>query len=109
MGSIIATQTTFCVVVEKDLYLKVLHKLNVEKVQRMTRFLRQIEFMQNWTNKEIANINYLLKLREFKNQGHVIMREGKPNQEVIIVKEGSVVLTKRSMSKVYMNQVSGII
>lgn len=67
MGTIIATQTTFCVVVEKDIYLKVLNKLNIEKVQRMTKFLRQIEFMQNWTTKEILQINYLFKLREYKH------------------------------------------
>lgn len=76
MGTIIATQTTFCVVVEKDIYLKVLNKLNIEKVQRMTKFLRQIEFMQNWTTKEILQINYLFKLREYKHPGQIIIQEG---------------------------------
>lgn len=69
----IANDECFCAVVEKDIYLKVLNKLQTEKNHRMNRFLRQIEFIHNWTSKEVMTFNYQLKVKDLKKSGSVII------------------------------------
>jgi signal-transduction protein with cAMP-binding, CBS, and nucleotidyltransferase domain len=52
---------------------------------------------------------YLLKVKECAKSGSVIIQEGKPSSIVVIVKEGSVEVTKRNMEHIHMNTLSGII
>lgn len=108
-GTCKANSETYCAVVEKELYLKVLNKLNMDKAQRMNRFLRQIKFVHAWTSKEVTTFKYLLKVKEIKRCGTKIIMEGLMSNEVIIVKDGAVEVTKCNFSKVFMNNISGII
>lgn len=65
-GTCIAEKNSFCAIVDRPLYLKIIKKLNQEKIARITKFLRQIEFIRCWSVKEVLALYYMLKLETFK-------------------------------------------
>jgi len=48
-------------------------------------------------------------VKEVSRSGHIIIKEGKPSNLVIIVKEGAVEVSKSNLSHIYINKISGII
>jgi hypothetical protein len=74
-GTCIAEENTFCAIVDRATYVKIIRKLNQEKMARITRFLRQIEFIRFWSVKEVLSLNYLLTLNSIKGPGHVVINE----------------------------------
>lgn len=108
-GTCIAEQNSFCAIVDRATYVKIIRKLNQEKMSRITRFLRQIEFIRYWTVKEVLSFNYLLKLRIVKAPGYIIINEKTNCSQVVIVQTGELEVVLKNSSNLYMNQNSGIV
>jgi hypothetical protein len=71
---IAATDAYLCLV-EKQTYVKIIRKINTERYQRMSAFLKQIPFIRNWTHKEISFFMQQLQIREYAVPGSLVMEE----------------------------------
>ena len=83
-----AFEDSFCAIVDRTTYTKIIKRINQEKIANISRFLRQIDFMRNWSQKEILTFSYLMNLKTFEQPGQVILCEKKICDQVIIVKSG---------------------
>jgi len=108
-GTCIAEEMTFCALVDRKTYVKIIRKLNQEKVTRITRFLRQLEFIRYWSVKEVLALYYMLTLKTFKLAGQVVVTEREECDKVVIVRSGEFEVILRNPTRVYMNQISGML
>jgi hypothetical protein len=61
-----AFDDSFCAIVDRTTYTKIIKRINQEKIANISRFLRQIDFMKNWSQKEILTFSYLMNLKTFE-------------------------------------------
>lgn len=95
--------------VEKNLYIKTVKRLHQETLLKRTKFLRQIDFIVNWGSKDVADLNSLLKTLDCSRSNFRVAQEGKPVNNVYIVKSGEFKVTKTGLQNVFMNPKSGMI
>ena len=105
---IAATDAYLCLV-EQQTYVKIIKKINAERYQRMGAFLKQITIIKNWTHKEISFFISQLQIREYAVPGSLVMEEGQPAFNILIVKDGEFEISKRKTTNVFMNAESGTV
>lgn len=65
-----------CLEISKDQYLLKVKKVNQDRLNKQSKFLKQIPFMKKWPNKDIYEFNSFLKLQSYPVPGTVVLQEG---------------------------------
>ena len=107
-GTCIASEDTICGLIHRDQYLSVLDRLKQEETNKIQQFLQQIDWMQRWSNKELQQLIYMLRLQHVP-RGKVLLKEGAQCDSVIFVKSGLFEVIRTDFSTMYQNQISGIL
>jgi hypothetical protein len=106
-GTIATGSECHFAIVKKDSYERLLKKVETEKNKNMTKFLKQIPYIEDWTIREVSGLRYLVKYDRFINRGTIVVREGTPLSKVFIVKEGEFEIVKLDLTNVFYNKSCG--
>ncbi|CAG9312294.1 CNBD2_4 [Blepharisma stoltei] len=88
------TDTHFAIL-EKEDYLKILGKVEAEKLDALIDFFAGIPLFRGWTKKAIGRLTYYFKSKSFIRKG-IVYKQGEESEHVYIVKKGEFELTKWS-------------
>lgn len=72
-------------------------------------FLRQIPYMNQWTNKDVMKIYNNREEHRAENRGQIIAREGDLSAKMFIILEGEVEIVKTNMAKIHFNPETGVL
>ena len=108
-GTVLSQTGCFFAVIGGDSYEKLLRKEMLQEQSNSIVFLRQIPYMNNWSNKDVIKIWNYRDEKIVENRGQVIAREGDLCQKVIIILEGEVEVVKTDLSKLLFNADQGVV
>lgn len=106
-GTCITATDSYCALIGKNLYLKILKKLQDEQNLKMIAFLRQYELLKAWSTKELLFFSAYMNLKNIQHPNTIIFEEGRIAENFVIIKSGEFDVVKTKLSHVKMNLISG--
>jgi|LauGreDrversion4_2_1035121.scaffolds.fasta_scaffold133331_1 hypothetical protein len=73
-------------IITKEIFNKILYKFYKFKQQLMNKYLRQIDFLNNAKNHELANFSHMIDVKRISTAGFEILQEGKDVEKIVIIK-----------------------
>ena len=90
-------------VVSKESYLKLLKKVELESILQMTKFLKQIPYVQKWIMREVYALRFLMKVEKFTRRGVIVAKENTTCDKIYIIKDGEFEIIKTDLNNVLYN------
>jgi CRP-like cAMP-binding protein len=90
-------KSSFLVLNKKD-FSKILGEIAERHLNLMVRFLQQVSFFKSKSRSFLIKLAYFFTSRKFK-KGQFVFREGDPNDGVFFIKEGEIMIEKKTWVK----------
>lgn len=90
-------------IVSKESYLKLLKKVELESIMQMTKFLKQIPYIQHMIMREVYALRFLMKVEKFTRRGVIVAKENTTCDKIYIIKEGEFEIVKTDLNNVLYN------
>ena len=80
-------------VISKNVYERILKKIEVKNQNKLVDFFQHLPFFQNWSRTALAKLKYIFQPREFIS-GQTVVHEGDKCDKIILIKTGEFDVTK---------------